>query len=225
MTPIFVTGTDTNVGKSTVTALIAGYLAQKGHTVTTQKWIQTGCSDKTWDLDRHNRWLGEVYPHDDRYAYAFDPAVSPHLAAKEAGVAIDPARISDQTRALATRFEYVIIEGSGGWYVPYSESGLMADLVQDLNLPVLLVAANRLGAINHTLLTIESIQNRRLPFIGTLFTSPSANENPAVSADNPAIIASISGTKTIGILPFCTSEEQLSHAFSSIGDRLYKTLR
>jgi len=164
---IFITGTDTDVGKTVVTGLLAQYLLGKTWSVITQKWVQSGCEGFAEDIDVHLHWMGRTREGLANYQEAVCPYVfalpaSAHLAAEAEGRAIDLAVIKQAYERLAARFEWVLVEGMGGALVPYSRKALLLDLVDELDLPVLIVAKNKLGAINHTLLTIEAIQARGL---------------------------------------------------------------
>ena len=174
---LVVVGTGTGVGKTVACALL---LARYGKTLRLGYWkpIQTGTSEGS-DSDFVRRCVGgliEVLPS----TYAFDPPVSPHLAARRAGVEIDPERIIDAlvAHALADRERNLLIEGVGGLLVPLTDRGyLLADLVREITLPCLLVAQSTLGTINHTLLTLEAIKARGIEVAGVILSGPRNPEN------------------------------------------------
>ena len=126
------------------------------------------------------------------------------------------AVIKQAYEQLAARFEWVLVEGMGGALVPYSRKALLLDLVDELDLPVLIVAKNKLGAINHTLLTIEAIQGRGLTVLGVVFNGPE-HEPDAISQDNPKIIQDLTDVKVLGTLPWTQDEAALTQSFESIG--------
>lgn len=164
----FITGTDTGVGKTVASALLCAALD-----AIYWKPIQTGTREGT---DRavvmklavlaRNRTLPETY--------RFAPPVSPHLAARRAGVRIDLSRI--QIPALAPK-ENLIVEGAGGVLVPINETQLMADLMAHLKLPVLLVARTALGTINHTLLSLAALRAASLEIRGVILVGITNGEN------------------------------------------------
>ena len=166
---IFIAGTDTGVGKTFVTNLLARHLADKGYRVTTQKWVETGVVKS-------------------RAIFSFKFAGSPHLAAKLEGKNIKIGRIKKGLNKLSREFDFVIVEGTGGLLVPLTGKKLFIDVVKELKLPVLLVAANKLGAINHTLLSLEALRARQMKVLGVLFNNISKKENKLILKDNPRII-------------------------------------
>lgn len=199
MTALFVAGTDTGVGKTVVTGLLGRTLRQAGCRVTTQKWVQTG---EDLDIATHRRLIEEQGTIDPRrQPCRFTLPASPHLAAAAEKRRIDPARIESSLRALEKQFDLVLVEGAGGLLVPYSRRLLQIDLVAQFELPVLLVAANRLGAINQTLLSLEALAARKLRVVGVVFNQTDIEENAAITADNPKSVAGFSSASVLGILP------------------------
>lgn len=166
----FITGTDTNVGKTVVSALLCAALG-----AIYWKPIQTGTREGTdratvMRLARapNNRTLPE--------AYRFAPPVSPHLAARLAGVRIELRKVKLPRIADS---ENLIVEGAGGPLVPINGMQLMTDLMTHLNLPVLLVARTSLGTINHTLLSIAALRAARLDLRGVVMVGKANRENRA----------------------------------------------
>ena len=150
MKSVFITGTDTGVGKSVVCGALAGYLLNNGYSAVTQKWVQTGLYDCCADISVHLKLMGkkqkdmsEHLPYMNRYAYGL-PA-SPHLAAGIEKKKINPVKIKSDFRRLSKRFDFVIVEGIGGLLVPYNRKNLLVDIVKELKLPVIIVAENKLS--------------------------------------------------------------------------------
>ncbi len=225
MKTIFVAGTDTGVGKTVVTGLVAGYLAGKGYNVATQKWVATGQSD---DIDTHIRFMGKHPPdfsgvRSAMAPYHFTFAASPHLAASLDGKAVSAQKIRHGLNVLSGKFDFIIIEGSGGLCVPLNRKLLMIDMVQKLKLPVLVVAANKLGAINHALLSLEALRSRKMRVIGTIFNN-GAKEKKIILRDNPRIVASVSKTPVLGIVPHAKDPFALQKTFKEIGDKILEAL-
>jgi dethiobiotin synthetase len=165
MKGFFVTGTDTEIGKTWCSLGLIARLQQDGHCVATMKPIASGC-ESTADGLRNDDALklqaqaSLSQPYDRINPFAFSPAIAPHIAAAEAGVRIDIDAVADTARELGNQCDYMVIEGVGGWQVPLNEQDSVADMAARLELPVILVVGLRLGCINHALLTAESIRAR-----------------------------------------------------------------
>jgi dethiobiotin synthetase len=164
----FITGTDTDVGKTLVSCALLHGFAARGRRVVGMKPVAAGCtagalSDDVLQL----RAASNITASDELVnPYAFEPAIAPHLAAQQAGVVIDLMRIVAAYRKLAAQADVVIVEGAGGFMVPLNGSQTGADLAQQLGLPVILVVGMRLGCINHALLTVRAIAELRLQCAG-----------------------------------------------------------
>jgi len=166
---IFVTGTDTGVGKTVAACALLRRWAAKGALAVGMKPVAAGiaagaaCNEDVAALAA----AGNVdAPLDLRNPFAFAPAIAPHLAAAEAGVRIELARIRDAYAVLAARADRVVVEGAGGAYVPLDARQDMLDIASALSLPVVLVVAVRLGCLNHALLSAHAIRARGLAFAG-----------------------------------------------------------
>lgn len=167
----FVTGTDTGVGKTFVTALLLRGLAARGHRVIGLKPVATGCRATPDGLRSEDAELllaaGNVRAHyEDSNPHAFAPPVAPHLAAEAAGVRLDAETIARLCRTVAARANFTLVEGIGGWLVPLNETETVADLARALALPVIVVVGLRLGCINHALLTCRAVRETGLPLAG-----------------------------------------------------------
>ena len=171
MSGVFVTGTDTEVGKTIISAHLVRLLRQQDQSVIGMKPIASGC-EQTDDGLRNEDALALMaqsnvdIAYEQINPYAFAPAIAPHIAAKQVDVTIDIDQIVTGYQALSKRAEQVVVEGAGGWLVPLNDQASMADLAEALALPVVLVVAVRLGCINHALLTVEAIQQRGLSLCG-----------------------------------------------------------
>jgi len=193
MRGIFIAGTDTGVGKTIVTGLLARYLSTEGYSVITQKWVETGTRGLSKDIDMHLKLMGkrkknveDLLPHMSPYVFRF--ASSPHLAAQLEGKRIDAGRIKKSFEFLKKRHDFVIVEGIGGALVPYNRRRLVIDIAKELKLSVIIVAENKLGAINHTLLTIEAIKKRNMKLIGIIFNNWRRKTDKRILSDNIRII-------------------------------------
>ena len=202
----FVAGTDTGVGKTVVTALLAKQSQDLGLSVVTQKWVQSG------DLHRP-----DLVIHDDlggldlsltpelaacRSPYSFSYPASPHLASEMEGVTIQADRIKQAYQTLDAAFEQVIVEGAGGLLVPYSKDGFLIDIVKELELPVVLVIANKLGCLNHSLLSITVLRERGIQIKGLVFNHLDQETPSDIAEDNKAFILRWSGLPLLMDLGF-----------------------
>jgi dethiobiotin synthase len=183
-TDLFITGTDTGVGKTLLSALLVAALRRKYW-----KPIQTGIGEGT-DRETVLKWAGvnadQTYPE----SYAFGPPVSPHLAAERAGRHIDLQRIQRPASN-----EALIIEGAGGVFVPINDGAFMLDLMRLLAAPAVVATRTSLGTINHTLLTIAAIRDARLPLRGVVMIG---EEN----IDNRRAIEKHGNVAVIGFIPW-----------------------
>jgi dethiobiotin synthetase len=198
---LFITGTDTAVGKTTVAAALAAGLRAAGIDVGVMKPVETG--RRHWrrsDGARLIRAAGVRDPAALVSPYRFAAPLSPLAAARMAGRRISLARLARAYRALARRHRVMLVEGSGGLLVPLDGAATMAELARRLGLPVVIVARAGLGTLNHTLLTVEAARRRGLRIAGVILTSPTARRDPSV-AQNGALLRRSTGVPVIGPLP------------------------
>lgn len=167
-TGLFVTGTDTGVGKTRVAVALIHALRAQGLRVAAMKPVAAGCAQGELNDDVSALLQAANVAADlcDINPYSFDPPIAPHLAAQQAGVRIELPVIVAAYARLAAAADVVVVEGAGGWRVPLNAREDMADLAQALALPIVLVVGLRLGCLNHALLTAESIGHRHLPWAG-----------------------------------------------------------
>lgn len=167
----FVSGIHTDAGKSYCTGWFARHLMDKGETVITQKFIQTGNIGMSEDIEVHRRLMGTGFlPEDLNHMTApliFTHPCSPQLAARLDGRDIDLAIIDNATAKLETAYDTVLIEGAGGLMVPLTDDFLTIDYVATRNLPLIMVVNSILGSINHALLSFEAIKQRgiKMPYV------------------------------------------------------------
>ena len=203
---LFVTGTDTNVGKTVLSALLVAALD-----AVYWKPIQTGASEGT---DRQTVIKLAAIPEAQTLpeSYCFDPPVSPHLAAEASGVRIDLARI----RTPASLDRPIIAEGAGGILVPINDSELMLDLARHLGFPVLIAARAALGTINHTLLTVRALRCAKMTVKGVVMIGDR-------NTDNERSVEHFGGVPVVGTIPWLEtfSREILLNVFLSSFDNKY----
>ncbi|WP_298738124.1 dethiobiotin synthase [uncultured Psychrobacter sp.] len=173
MSVLFVSGIDTDIGKTYATGLLAKSLMQQGVNVITQKLVQTGISKQADgelgiadDILSHRQLMQmPLQPCDLDFTtcpYRYEKPASPHLSAALANRPLNVNVITDATKALQADYEMVLLEGAGGLLVPINEQLLTLDYIAEQGYPIVLVTSGRLGSINHTLLSLEAIKSRGL---------------------------------------------------------------
>lgn len=170
---VFISGIDTDAGKSYATGWLARKMMSEGRRVVTQKFIQTGCEDYSEDIDLHRRLMGVgMLPEDIDHTTApivFSYPASAQLAAAIDDREIDLCQIDRSTQRLSERYDTVLIEGAGGLMVPISDDFLTIDYIATRRLPVALVTNSRLGSINHTILSLEAIKSRGIQLHSVIY--------------------------------------------------------
>jgi dethiobiotin synthetase len=204
---VFVTGTDTEVGKTVVAAALCAALVERGEPVAAFKPAVTGLDeppDPVWPRD--HELLGQVTGQDasDVAPYLFGPAVSPHYAAELAGSVIEPPLLLSAAR----RHDLLIAEGVGGLMVPLTPGYLVRDLAVDLALPLVVAARTGLGTINHTLLTLDAARAAGLTVAGVVMT-PWPDEPEPIEESNRATVERLGGVPVVG-LPHTTPSDLAS---------------
>lgn len=188
---IFISGIDTDAGKSYATGWLARCLAEQGHSVITQKFIQTGCAEYSEDIDIHRRIMGiDTMPEDTDHTTApiiFSYPASAQLAAAIDRRTIDLDLIDSSAKKLSQRFDYVLIEGAGGLMVPITDDIFTIDYIATRHLPIALVTNSRLGSINHTVLALEAITARKIPLHSILYNRFFDND-PIIATDTHGFI-------------------------------------
>ena len=183
----FVSGIDTDAGKSYCTAWLARELAQNGKRVITQKFIQTGNTGHSEDIDLHRRITGTVYLPEDEEGLTmpeiFSYPCSPHLASRIDRRPIDFGKIERATQELARRYDIVLVEGAGGLMVPLTEEYLTIDYIAEKKCPLIFVTSGKLGSINHTLLSFEAIKNRGITLDTVLYNLYPTVEDKTIQED------------------------------------------
>ncbi len=202
---LFITGTDTEIGKTEVTLGLMSALQQRGQRVLGMKPVAAGCAVTADGLRNEDALriqaqgsLPVAYARINPYAFA--PPIAPHIAAAQAGVEIALAPIQAAYQRLAVQTDWVIVEGVGGWRVPLGPELTLADLPRALALPVLLVVGLRLGCLNHALLSAEAIQASGLPLAGWIANGV----DPAMAAaeDNLATLRARLPAPCLGVIPW-----------------------
>jgi len=201
---VFITGTDTGSGKTEVAVALLQGLVRAGRRAVGFKPVASGASLVDGKLQNDDALAlmragvpGVAYA--DINPYCFAPAIAPHLAARDAGIAIDFPRLAATYRCLAADADFVVVEGAGGWLVPLAEANDMRALALALELPVLLVVGLRLGCINHARLSEQSILDSGAPLLGWI----GSTVDPAMERlnDNVQTLRQALRCPCLGILP------------------------
>jgi dethiobiotin synthetase len=201
---LFVTGTDTGVGKTLIAcALVRGFVSL-GYRVAVMKPVASGSEVTPGGLRNADALAlmacaslplsyGQVNP------YCFEPPISPHIAAKEAGIEVNLGTIVQAYDPLARSADWVIVEGAGGWFAPVNETQSMADLARALSIPVLMVVGLRLGCLNHARLTRLAIGTRGIRFAGWIASG--VDGQLARMPENLATLERVLGEPALAVVP------------------------
>jgi dethiobiotin synthetase len=200
-TAVFVTGTDTEVGKTIVAAALARTLAAEGRRVHVFKPCVTGLEEEgEKDHGLLRRAAGSDQSDAEIAPYRYQPPASPHLAAAMAGEEIDPGRLRAIAAAAAEGAEALVCEGVGGFLVPLAPHYLVRDLATDLGHPVVIAARPGLGTINHTLLTIEAVRAAGLAVAAVVLT-PWSDRPTEIELSNRETIAAMAAVEVLTLPP------------------------
>ncbi|NHN30808.1 dethiobiotin synthase [Paenibacillus agricola] len=215
---LFVTGTDTGVGKTIVTAAITAMLRAEGLNVGVWKPVQSGAplGKGVTDAERLLQITGIDERPEAVAPFTFEAPLTPMLAAKQDGVTLRLKELIAAGIPLIKRYEALLVEGAGGVAVPLTDDALVVDLIAELRIPALIVARSSLGTINHTLLTASFLRYHAVPIVGVIMndgevTEP--NDDPSI-ATNAELIEHYSGLKVLGQFPCLHAEansEMLIH--------------
>ena len=208
----FVTGTDTGVGKTAVMAALAVCLRRRGVSVGVMKPVETGYGASSVgpsDAERLRACLAGDDPDAFMSPYQFAAPLAPLAAARHVGAVISLDRIAEAYGRLAARYRSVLVEGAGGLLVPLTDREDMRDLIERLALPVVLVGRCGLGGVNHALLTLEALQQRKISVLALvlnrLVPHQAASDEDLQMASTVELLKERSGVPVIGPLPYLAS--------------------
>lgn len=221
MAGYFITGTDTDVGKTYVSLALMQAFKSQGKLVAGMKPVSAGCNHtksglRNDDAVKLQREASIDVPYNIVNPYAYEPAIAPHIAAHELGDKIKLDKIAACYDVISKQSEIVIVEGAGGWLVPINDSETMADIAIRLQLPVVLVVGMRLGCLNHSLLSAASIIASGLTLAGWVANHVSGPMEK--SQDNIKSLKHLIPAPLLGVIPYsanCTpknSAQQLDTA-------------
>lgn len=225
---LFVTGTDTSVGKTYVCARLLEFLNAKGIQAGYQKWVATGVKAGLPEDLALCLKAASISPKPElvqqQAPYCFSFPASPHLAAEMEDRTVDPEVIEANYKSLAAKYEWLIVEGVGGIMVPLRRNLLLADLLKRLQPTTLVVARSGLGTLNHTLLTLEALRNREIPLLGVVFSDSKDREDERLVQDNMLIIEEIGMVRVFGRLPRQQNDAKARSAFMPVGQAIWEQL-
>ena len=183
---------DTGIGKSYATGYLAREWNRKGIRTITQKFVQTGNTGLSEDIELHRRLMGTGLLEEDKTHLTmpeiFTYPCSPHLAAEIDGRPIDFEKIEQASRRLLERYDAVLLEGAGGLMVPLTRNLLTIDYVARRNYPLILVTSGRLGSINHTLLSLEAVAARGIRLHSVMYNLYPQEEDKVIQHDTEEYI-------------------------------------
>jgi len=216
MNGYFITGTDTGVGKTNVTAALLRCFLDAGHNALAIKPIQTGCRKTVdgfiaEDVETYAQFTESYFPkgYPDACCRKFHPACSPHLAAQLVEEELDVEKLTYDIKQLSADKQLVLVEGAGGALVPLGQGETLLDLMERLALPVILVADNRLGVVNHALMTVKAIRERGLTLAGIVMTNTSPVQDDAyLRQNNIETIAEYGDVSILAEIPYFTREKR-----------------
>jgi dethiobiotin synthetase len=223
---VFITGTDTGVGKTLITAALAVGLRRLGRTVGVMKPVETGISpSKVGRSDaamlraviESEETLGAICP------YQFEPPVAPVAAAHAERRSIDPGVIRQVYRLLANRYEYIVVEGIGGVRVPITPQADVMDLIVNLKLPTIVVGRAGLGGINHALLTIDALRRRRIPLAALVLNRTHPVRSATTRLQEKATIEALKRHAGLPVLGPVAYEPRLAKSFRRSVARITRT--
>ncbi len=218
MRGLFITGTDTNVGKTYIAERIIAALRARGVRVGAYKPVASGsehgAEGPVWsDLERLHDALGGEFARERICPQRFNAPLAPPVAARLQGKTVDAALLRSGIDWWRERADFLVVEGAGGLLSPLTESECVADLAVSCGLPLIIVARLSLGTINHTLLTIEAAHSRDLAIAGIILNQPAAfdGDDPSV-ASNPEELRRRCPAPIVAILPHETAAGLLQHS-------------
>jgi dethiobiotin synthetase len=202
----FITGTDTNVGKTLVAASLLVHLGKCGFKTVAMKPVASGCLETPTGLHNYDAAILQKYAtqklkYSEVNPFAFREPIAPHIAAKNLGNELAVKKIlSASELALATNADYMVIEGAGGWYAPLNKDETIADLALGYGYPVILVVGIRLGCINHALLTLKAIKHAKINIKG--WVANIIDKNMLYAKENIQTIENSTEAKLLGTFPY-----------------------
>ena len=215
MQTFFITGTDTDAGKTYVAVALLQGLKALGYRTVAQKPVAAGVNAAGFNTDalQLQQHVTEPLRYDLVNPYCLIDAVAPHLAAKKAGLCIEPAILTKELQKLQNvGADIALVEGAGGWLLPLDDNSTMADWVTAQQLPVLLVVGMKLGCLNHALLTVREIERSGLKLLG--WVANCIDPDMAYQQENISYLQQQLTVPCLGVLPY-QSEPQINTSLAA----------
>jgi dethiobiotin synthetase len=208
---IFITGTDTGVGKTFFACRLALLLRELGYRVGVMKPVETGCTEQGGKIFPPDAILlkeasGSAFPLDTICPYQLREALAPSVAAQRQGISINVDRLMDIYDEISSSHDVTLVEGAGGLMVPLLPSYTYADFARVLNLPAIVIAANRLGAINHLLLTLEHARCQGVSVLGYVLNRLESGPSMAAETNREALLT-LTAVRCAGELSYVEDSE------------------
>lgn len=221
---LFITGTDTGVGKTFVAGGLARCLRDRGILPGVLKPAETGCALRSGrrvprDGTFLKRMAGAKEPIEEIVPYRLAAPLAPHVAAEREGIRIQTGRIHQAFRKVSARTTCTLVEGAGGILVPVTRKTTMADLMRQFELPVLLVSRVGLGTLNHTLLTLYYLAQHKIPVAGIVFNDPDGCRDLSARS-NPSTLEQWTSVPVLGNIPFSKGIRMTRRFETEIAERI-----
>ncbi len=223
---LFITGTDTDIGKTVLSFLIMQYYYKKGYTPFYIKPVQTGCTspdNDNSDADFIYRNIEQLRDKNrgDSVIYCFKNPKAPFFAARNENTTINVSDIVSAVEQKAHSYDPIIIEGAGGLMVPVDQETLMVDIIPKLNARTVLAASAGLGTINHTLLSIEALKNRGIDNPAVVLIKHQSNlVSESMLLENIEAIEAFSGLSPAGVINYTSDFSSINNDTSSVIDKI-----
>lgn len=226
---LFITGTDTEVGKTVITGGLAGALRGRGMNVGVMKPAASGCT-----IRREGRLLSEDAlfamaaagmpegEYDIVNPYRLEQPLAPRLAAELAQVNIEAEHMRNCYAQLEQRYDFMLVEGAGGITTPLSGKYLVADLIGMLDLPLIIVARPNLGTINHTVLTVEYARQRGFTVAGVIINGYQPEQAGIAEKTNPRLIEELAAVPVLGVVPMADDMDVYNQKLGNIVELVNK---
>ena len=210
---VFITGTDTEVGKTLIAGGLARRFCNMGINVGVMKPVETGGEYKKGKLvGKDTEYLIRMGKIQDTYShinpYIFEHPLAPYVAAKLEGKKIYKKKILASFKNLMDKYDFLIVEGCGGFLVPITSNYMISDLARDMKLPIIIVATAGLGSINHTLLSLYHARRSGLKVLGIIINKTSRNISMSEKT-NPQIIKTFGKVPILGVIPYTSGRKNM----------------
>lgn len=218
---VFITATDTGAGKTVIGVGLAAYLKKRGINVGVMKPVESG---GTADSQFYASVINPQDPPELINPYHFSLPVSPHQAAREEGKEVKYEVIENAYKYLRSKHDFLLVEGAGGFFCPFSNTLLAADVMERFGLPILVVAKPQVGTINHILLTLECAKCRRISVVGVIINHTQDASGETAAKSMPEEFTRFTDVPLLGVIPYIGYTSQRSLDIDAIVSALEKNV-